>query len=54
MCTLTVDNIGFVYTKLVWWFFFVPDEKSLATMLGFIDTIEGMLSDGHKKNWIFK
>lgn len=27
--------------------FFGPDEKSLGTMLGFIDTIQGMLSDGH-------
>ncbi|CAK8569048.1 unnamed protein product [Lathyrus sativus] len=26
------------------------DEKSLATMLGFIDTIQGMLLDGHNKD----
>ncbi|GAU44834.1 hypothetical protein TSUD_238070 [Trifolium subterraneum] len=26
------------------------DEKSLATMLGFIDTIQGILSDGDRKN----
>jgi len=35
--------------KIVWCFF-VSDEKSLPTMLGFIDTIQGMLSDDRSKN----